>query len=53
MEPVKTFSTGPVNFKTYVGWPAGQQFYFLQKVFVHYSMHLMKNFQKEGWWLRC
>ena len=33
----------PVNFKIYAGRPV-----FLQKVFVHCSMHLMKNFQKGG-----
>ena len=51
MEPVRIFSTRPVNFKIIAGrpvsdWP-GRPF-FLQKVFVHCSTYLMKNFQKKG-----
>ena len=26
---------------------------FLQKVFLHYSMFLIKNFQKGGEWMKC
>ena len=68
MEPVRIFSTRPVNFKIYAGFQKSIfkiQFqnlnfkiqlvsdrpvrpFFLQKVFVHCSMHLMKNFQKVG-----
>ena len=59
MEPVRIFSTRPVNFKIYAGWPparpAGRpvsdrpgRSFFLQKVFVHSSLHLMKNFQNRG-----
>ena len=47
--------TRPVNFKIYAGWPAGQPVslragrpVFLRKVFVHGSMHVIKNFQKGG-----
>ena len=47
--------TRPVNFKIIAGWPAGRPVsdrpgrpVFLQKVFVHCSMYLMKNFQKGG-----
>ena len=35
--------TRPVNFKLIAGRPV-----FSQKVFLHYSMYLMKNFQKGG-----
>ena len=55
MEPIKIFSTRPVNFKIIAGWPAGQPVsdrpgrpVFLQKVFVHCSMYVMKIFQKRG-----
>ena len=47
MEPVRIFSTRPVSFKIYAGQPA-RSTGFLQKIFVHSSMHLMKNFQKGG-----
>ena len=47
--------TQPVNFKIIAGWPAGRPVFwparstgFLQKVFVHCSMYLMKNFQNGG-----
>ena len=51
--------TRPVIFKSTAGWPAGRQAgqpvsdrpgwpFFLQKDFVHWSMYLMKNFQKGG-----
>ena len=51
--------TRPVNFKIIAGWPAGRPAgwpvsdrpgrpFFLRKVFLHYSMYLMKNFQKGG-----
>ena len=49
MEPVRIFSTRPVNFKLIAGWPVSDRPgrpVFLQKVFVHCSMYLMKNFQK-------
>ena len=55
MEPIRIFSTRPVNFKISAGWPAVRPVsdrpgrpVFLQKVFVHWSMYLMKNFQKGG-----
>ena len=42
--------TQPVNSKIYAGWPGFLLVHgrpvFLQKVFVHCSMHLMKNFRK-------
>ena len=61
MEAVRIFSTRPVNFKIIADRPAGQSvsdrrgrpFFFLLKVFVHCSMYLMKNFQKEGGMARC
>ena len=49
MEPVKIFSTRPVNFKLYAGRPVFDrpaQPVFLQKDFVCCLMYLMKNFQK-------
>ena len=57
MELVRIFSTRPVNFKIYAGWPAGRPADqpvsdqsgwpgFSQKVFVYSSMHLLKNFKK-------
>ena len=55
MEPIWIFWTRPVNFKIIAGWPASRLVsnrpgrpVFLQKVFVHCSMYLMKNFQKGG-----
>ena len=51
MEPVRIFSTQPINFKIYAGWPANRSVskrpgrpFFSQKIFVHCSMYLMKNF---------
>ena len=41
----------PVNFKIIAGWPVSDRPgrpVFLQKIFVHCSMHQMKNFQKGG-----
>ena len=49
MEPVRMFSTLPDRYaskSTPVDRPVDR--FFLQKVFVHCSMHLMKNFQKRG-----
>ena len=48
MEPVRIFSNRPVNFKIIAGRPVSDlpgRPVFLQ-VFLHYSMYLMKNFQK-------
>ena len=55
MEPVRIFSTQPVNFKIYAGRPASQPVsdrsgrpVFLRKVSFHCSRHVTKNFQKGG-----
>ena len=51
MEAVRIFSTRPINFKIIASWPVSDRpgrTFFLQKVFLHYSMYLMKNFQKGG-----
>ena len=51
MEPVRIFSTRPVNFKIYAGRPVSDRPgrpVFLQKIFVHSSMRLIKNFKRGG-----
>ena len=48
MEPIRIFSTRPVNFKIYAGWPVDR--FFLPKVFVNSLFNVCyEKFSKGSW----